>query len=180
MKPIIFLDMDSVIVNWTGPVIDYLDLDHCSDSPNGLRDCVNADQSKEIDDIMESYLFWVSLKPFDWSNQLVDRVSEIGDLYFLTKGRPNSSCFGGKIDWIKKHFPNYQDKLIITSKDKFVCSRPNNFLIDDDERHKLPWEKRGGKFFHWKEIREKHFCESEFNKRLVGIQLLVDTYKHGI
>ncbi|MEY2924731.1 MAG: hypothetical protein RLZZ337_1279 [Bacteroidota bacterium] len=180
MKPIIFLDMDSVVVNWTDPIINYLDISADGNNIDELRDRLTEEHSKEIDILMENYLFWRSLKPFAWSKELVNKVSEMGDLYFLTKGRPNHSCFGGKIEWIKQYFPAYQDNLVITSKDKFVCSSSNNFLIDDDERHKLPWEKRGGKFFHWKEMREENFSEPEFKKRLVAIQLLVDTYKHGI
>ena len=180
MKPIIFLDMDSVIVNWTDPVAKYLDLDIDGSIPREVSKLTTESQQKEIDELMESYLFWISLKPFSWSEALIKRVSEMGELYFLSKARPNSPCFGGKIDWIKKYFPTYKDRLIVTSKDKFVCACPNNFLIDDDDRHKLLWEKRGGKFFHWQEIRQKDFCDSEFKKRLVGIQLLVDTYKHGL
>ena len=61
MKPIIFLDMDSVIVNWTDPVAKYLDLDIDGSIPREVSELTTESQQKEIDELMESYLFWISL-----------------------------------------------------------------------------------------------------------------------
>lgn len=153
MSEIIYLDLDGVCANYSSSVISEYGLKNVSVKPAGLYSYFTESfMRKSINRLMESYYFWRNLEPYAWSHELLQTIQEYGDVYFLTKGMPNAGCFGGKIDWIKYHFPNMIDKTIIVTQDKWVCSKKGRMLIDDDMRHKKDWEKEGGEFYWWEEI----------------------------
>jgi 5'(3')-deoxyribonucleotidase len=152
----VFIDLDATTVAWSSAVAKHFSIKNLpTNLPNGLYPWFGDDKTdmrKSLNRLMETYNFWRDLEPYAWSKELVQMVAKYGDVYFLSKARPNAGCMAGKMEWIKFHFPHMEEKTILTTRDKWVCSGKNRILIDDDLRHKKMWEDKGGIFYHWEEI----------------------------
>ena len=147
------LDIDGVCANWGGLVASFFKLKNVPVKPAGLYSYFEEPRMREeLNAIMEQDWFWGNIDPYPWATDLVNLANEFGDVYFLTKGMPNGFCFGGKMEWINKYFPEMTDKTIIITQDKWVCSKEGRILIDDDIRHKKGWENEGGQFYWWEEV----------------------------
>lgn len=171
------VDLDSVCVDFTSSVADYFDIKNLPiNLPEGLYPWFGNEEHemrKKLNTLMEDQNFWLSLKPYKWSNNLLQTCQSNGNVYFLSKARPNSGCMAGKMAWVKKYYPEMEEKVILTTKDKWVCSSPNRILIDDDLRHKNGWEKFGGIFYHWLET--KDCCEGFdiIENRLIDLNIFL-------
>lgn len=152
----LFIDLDGVCADFDYHVVNLLKLkDIPSDLPLGLYPWIPEGSSirRELNNLMKDYYFWRDMPPLPWAHEIIHIARNYGEVFFLSKGMQNAGCFGGKMDWVKFHFPSLADNLILTSRHKWVCSKKGGILIDDDLRHKKEWENMGGTFYHWRNIR---------------------------
>ena len=138
MKPIIFLDMDGVLVDFVTGMADAIGKKIIS-IPRGNSDMetwpgidmpVQAFQDA-LD--AQGHLFWTELKKYSWSDELVDICETVGDTYILTAPSRNPGCSSGKVAWIENNYPSLSKKIVL-ARDKFLCATPSRILIDDTEQ----------------------------------------------
>jgi len=82
-----------------------------------------------------------------WGKRLYDALNNLGDVIFLTSPADSSPCWSGKVEWVQKHFG--KDCEIMIGKNKWRCSTPNSYLVDDSKHKVLDFRKGAGNAYIW-------------------------------
>lgn len=141
-RPIIFLDMDGVIVDFVGGVCDLFEVnrdDLLKDWPKGSK---GIHKALGIDlDLMWDQIdvcgqdFWENLRPYQHSFKFYKKLVVLGDVIICTSPARDPSCVAGKRAWMNNWFnwllgsENFRDFVI--TPHKYLLAAPGRFLIDD-------------------------------------------------
>jgi 5'(3')-deoxyribonucleotidase len=83
------------------------------------------------------YDFWLNLPLTDIAHELVELLSSRfgrDNICILTKPTKNLGCQKGKVDWLRKHFPDFiEDNRHLVGPGKRFCANPHSLMIDDAE-----------------------------------------------
>ena len=147
-KPLIFIDLDSVIVQFYQGALKVLGVTNYSipiNEPSMEKwPGVNVTTSefwRAIDATNEK--FWAELEPYSYARDLVKVCESYGETFILTAPARNPYCLAGKKMWVQKHLPRLSGKMIIT-KHKYLCAAPNRVLIDDNNEQCDKFSAAGG------------------------------------
>lgn len=139
MSPVVYLDMDGVLVNFVRGALDHLG------SGAEMND-ITWDFPKDVFGYSDAYdptfwahfateEFWANL---DWTPEgqsLLKGVEEMvgqENIGLLTTPMDIAGCIEGKKQWVKKHLPKYQKQLIVTPA-KYLLSGLGKLLVDDHD-----------------------------------------------
>ena len=87
--------------------------------------------------------FWASLEPFPWCDELLELVEATGRWCILTSPSGDPFSAAGKISWLQNRFGRgFRDFLI--GPPKWICARPDQLLIDDNDGNVESFRERGG------------------------------------
>lgn len=90
---------------------------------------------------------WVQLPPKPWLRSLIDIIdfNSNGDWYIVTNPSLefSESALRGKELWMRRHLPEYIDRLVPT-KHKHVLARQGVVLIDDNEDNCAKFQEHHG------------------------------------
>ena len=92
------------------------------------------------------YEFWLGLKPFPHMEEFVEILERrfgVEHISLLTSPVKTPGCVEGKMDWIRKHLPQYRRRFLIGPAKEFCASR-HNVLIDDNEDNERKFLEAGG------------------------------------
>lgn len=150
----ICLDLDGVLVNWSGGLCKLLEIDpYCKEARQILEKDAFIEgwkfgTTEQIEDkvIKAGYAFWEELELLPWARDVLTIVEQFGPVYFLTSPGPFHAGAHAKIDYILKHF---KTRNYILTQHKYLCSKETHFLIDDMEFNIKQWANEGGPSFHW-------------------------------
>jgi 5'(3')-deoxyribonucleotidase len=98
--------------------------------------------ANEFWDVLD-YTFWVNIPLYPVAQTFIKYLEFWGDIYFATTPALSSDSVAGRYDWIKKHFPEYRNKLFICTR-KELLANSNSILIDDRNENCDAFEKAGG------------------------------------
>jgi 5'(3')-deoxyribonucleotidase len=147
-KPLIFLDLDNVLVDFIPGALKALGVTSFSIPPNEPNmekwpgvNCTTEQFWLSIDKTGEQ--FWAELKKYDYADELVSVCKSFGEVFFLTSPSRNPKCLSGKLMWVQKHFPELQRKIVLTPA-KYLCAAPDRVLIDDSQHKTDKFSKFGG------------------------------------
>lgn len=133
-KPILYIDMDGVIV----------------DFDSGISKLSEKDKSKYIGKYDEKHGIFGLMEPMPGAISAVEHLSKYFDVYILsTAPWNNHSAWSDKIKWIKKHFGHSEDSLLFK---KLILSSHKHLNHGDcliDDRLKNGADKFRGKFIHF-------------------------------
>lgn len=79
--------------------------------------------------------FWASMEPTEQAEDIVDILTHhfgIGKVHILSTPTMDPSCMVGKVEWIKKHFPQFSRKYAFSCR-KDIFSNPRALLVDDKQ-----------------------------------------------
>lgn len=78
--------------------------------------------------------FWLGLKPYRWSNDLIDGLRSAGNVSIVTAPMHLNTeiCVGAKLDWLESYFGIRPEDVIFTRK-KWIMAGRNRVLIDDSD-----------------------------------------------
>lgn len=148
-KPLLYLDMDNVLVNF------HSGLDRVSEEVKQQYDC-DKDGKPHYDDIPGIFSL---MDPMKGAVEAVDKLKEKYDIYILsTAPWDNPSAWSDKLLWVKKYFGDVFYKRLILSHHKNLCIQPGTYLVDDRDRHGADqfgdhWIKFGSeKFPDWEAV----------------------------
>lgn len=146
----IFVDMDGVVADFTGPVSKLHNKEPYP--PKNIELPAPYFMEETWGMSKEEFLaptrnveFWATLPPFSWTFDLMRFLETVVDpekIVFLTSGY-GSFARAGKQLWIKEHFPAYKSRFIFTPY-KQAISRSNCLLIDDWDKHIDDWRSNQG------------------------------------
>lgn len=148
-KPIIFLDMDGVLCNWTKGVAQILEMDYhefLAKWPAGtasISDVLGVKKShywNKIDRMGAK--FWRNLEPFPWFDDLIATASEVGEIKILTSPSCHGSSADGKMQWIADRWDRFKWRNFVITNQKWLCAGPHRILIDDNDKQCQDFETR--------------------------------------
>jgi len=142
MKPKCLLDMDGVIANWHLAFHRHIGLGTAGTLPY----TVNWDGVDQA--------FWENIEPTPEANDIVELViNQFGidriavcTLYPVKHGYPWErihECYLGKVNWLKKHFPELITHFCLTPSKWFTAS-PWSLLVDDSDDNIDEFVEEGG------------------------------------
>lgn len=146
--PVIYLDMDQVLVDFTGGVCDLFNVemgdvvghwqpgDWCMLEPlsKALGSEVSLDLFWQVIHSRGSQ-FWTNLKSLPWLDELIVLVERFTDHWqIVTSPSLDHSSYAGKVLWVQKKFGRKFDRLIPT-RYKYLLAQPGTVLIDDREEN---------------------------------------------
>lgn len=125
-KPILYLDMDNVLVDFKSG------LDKVSNDIKAQYEC-DDNGKPHYDDIPG--LFGL-MEPVFGAVEAVAKLQEKYDLYILsTAPWNNPSAWSDKLLWVKRYFGDVFHKRLILTHHKDLCIQPGAYLVDDRHRH---------------------------------------------
>jgi 5'(3')-deoxyribonucleotidase len=134
----VFVDMDGVLADFVGGVLRLHDIPDTQYNPQGSYDIhtyLKMSASQFWGAIDNDSRFWETLSLTPEATLLIDLLESLTsykNIYLLSSPALHPNCFYGKAVWIKKHFPEYLPKLILTAHKHFLAA-PNRLLIDDSD-----------------------------------------------
>ena len=125
-KPIVYFDMDNVLVDFQSG------LDQVPDEVKA-RFADNGTGKPHYDDIPGLFSL---MSPMPGAVEAVSTLAERFDCYVLTTAPWNNpTALQDKLEWIKRYFPRVFYKRVIFSHHKNLCFQPGSYLIDDRTAH---------------------------------------------
>lgn len=127
----ILLDMDGVLVDFTGGVADLFghDIDDLQDW--GLWDALGITKDEFWRTINnQGHEWWANLKPYPWAHELWDFLHTIAPVTVCTTPCRGLECPQGKLQWLYREF-GYPNDNWLMGKQKHLLAGPGRLLIDD-------------------------------------------------
>ncbi len=148
MDPVVFVDMDGVVADFNGRVLELAGMPGAKGEPGEYEIFkalgITHDRLWEI--INGDPGFWPGLEPYPWAKDLVRSVAELvgqENTYFFTSPSRNPQSTAGKVEWIYQHFPAYKRQFFI-GPHKWQCASTRTVLIDDRDSTVKRFQEYGG------------------------------------
>lgn len=141
----IFLDMDGVLVDFTGAVMRLHGRTYePRDWPRGvwnIHDVLDVPESTmwERIDALGAY-FWSQLDSFPWTLDLIHLV-ESQSFRIATKPSASVHSYHGKALWLERYGLK---QAAILAGDKSLLAQPGRLLVDDSTANCEAWQAAGG------------------------------------
>jgi len=144
MKPLLFIDMDEVIVNYyeqyakyvkamTGVCFKYK-LENLKDYSGvfWLKEYFSEEESRQINqEIFDNMRFWTTMPAISNAIETMEKLNNEYNIYISTSAFASNSdsCILGKKEWVKKYLPFIDlAKLIYCHHKHLLCG---DYIIDD-------------------------------------------------
>lgn len=162
-----FIDMDEVLVDLNSSVFKFYNITPTLGEWEQIPGKTEAEILSEID----NFEFWRDLPKLPWADQLIHLVHmNCDDWAFLSCPTINPVSWAGKAEWIKTHYPQHINRLVLT-REKFRLAAPKHCLIDDRKNHLEKFKAMGGHIIPFPS-RNGHFpwLESQMNDPLYFVE----------
>lgn len=146
MKPVVFMDLDGVLADFVGGVLDQhgrTDIPISSVRWN-LEDQLGITAEQLWAD--KGFDFWYYLDPLPDGMELLRRVEALVGLDkvgILSSPCDTEGCRDGKQQWVNKHLPQYRKRLFLGSA-KELFAGPTKILVDDYDGNAQKFYQAGG------------------------------------
>lgn len=144
------LDMDGVLADFVRGVLEVHGRPSPYTDPNNLGKwhipTMWEMTDEEFWDPLRGVDFWANLHPTsDCFRILRILENKFGDnIRILTSPNLDPECPTGKLEWVRKHIPDYYRKILIGSSKEY-CARHDHLLIDDNDHNIEKFTGNGGK-----------------------------------
>ncbi|WP_417386787.1 5' nucleotidase, NT5C type [Gimesia sp.] len=145
----ILLDMDGVISDFMGAILELHDQGHLLEEwPPGERDYAGVlgmtkdEFWKPVDSV--GGRFWAEFPPYPWLDELLALLKQTAPITISTSPSRSAACASAKVEWLRQHFqePLYMDFMIGTKK--YLMAKPDVVLIDDQHKNIDLFREHGG------------------------------------
>ena len=148
------LDLDGVIVDWVGGLCKHFNKENPYSSNAQKKQDGRIENYFQLDrnsfwEPCRSYEFWANLNPTPWMEEIINFALDYFDkrhICILTscgKQDDTGEACKGKVQWIKKHLPQFSDRFLI-GHPKWLTACDKTFLIDDSDHQLDPFFQYGG------------------------------------
>jgi 5'(3')-deoxyribonucleotidase len=146
---ICFLDVDGVLANFNKGAFLALGLEYRPDHPALRRWDWYTYFGISIEGLNAvcDWAFWAGLEWTPDGHEIMELVeSTFGrkNVYLLTTPMPNVGSESGKSIWVRRHLPDYLDRLIVSRAPKHIFAGPDRVLIDDNTDNIVHFREGGG------------------------------------
>ncbi|MEX0887786.1 MAG: hypothetical protein WD940_01765 [Patescibacteria group bacterium] len=87
--------------------------------------------------------FWIGLEEYQHFRSMYERLTELGDVVFLTKPSNHPTSVSGKLYWLQQRF-GLSFRNYIFTKRKELVAQPGTILIDDSPGNCVKFAEKGG------------------------------------
>lgn len=148
----VFLDLDGVLADFPGAVIDLFGANSERIFSNWPEGCYNIESvlgidAKEMWDRIcsKGSPFWRDMARYEWAAPLCEACSRHGDIVFLSCPTRDPSCLEGKLGWLHDLTGDWTMRNFIFTPMKHFLAAPGRVLIDDNGENCAKFEAAGGK-----------------------------------
>lgn len=141
---VVYLDLDGVLVNFNKVACKIVGAPYPPTKWHWYKDILDGfnrvNNACTVD-------FW---KDLEWAPdghgilRTVTYYINPQNIYLLTTPMPNLQSAWGKAEWVDKHLPDYNKRLIITRAPKELLARSGRLLIDDKDENINKFRNAGG------------------------------------
>lgn len=141
MKPIVYVDMDGVLVDLFNHIGSIHDVEHYSQMTIAEYDAFFKNTN--------AYELFRDVPAFETANDLISMVKTLAGEYTILSSPLNFDRDGsikGKQEWLKKHLSIQPDNIVF-EHEKYKYAKTDetpNILIDDFRKNLDAWEAAGG------------------------------------
>lgn len=146
------LDMDGVIVDFVKGICEL----HGRPNPYLNEQNLGIFDMDKIWNIPAKE-FWEGTGFDFWSNleftpdarlllDVLDKFLGLDNVCILTSPNSSEGCVEGKIDWVRKHLPEFKKRILVGSSKEFTTSK-KRILIDDRDSNIEKYIQCGGKTY---------------------------------
>lgn len=96
--------------------------------------------------IMDEY-FWATLPKMPEADAIVEYLEfrfGVDNICILTAPVSDSKCAGGKIEWIRRNYPQFRRQFLVGPAKEF-CAGDKKYLVDDSDMNIQKFRANGGK-----------------------------------
>lgn len=153
----ILLDMDGVLVDFIGgakklhnvhvPNHPHVPATQTEQAPWEIEPIFGMSAPELWDPMGRS--FWANLDPLPQMPSIVGQLeARFGEenICLLTSPIRTDGCIDGKMDWIKKHLPQYRRRFLVGPAKQF-CASERHALVDDHAKNIEAFKDAGGYTF---------------------------------
>ncbi len=169
----IMLDMDGVLCDFVGGICAaHGRTDPWADGKNRGRDEIAPlwGITEESFYARCNYTFWANLEKTPEADEIVELCEKtVGaeNVCILSAGSRNYAVYDGKLEWIRRHFPQFKRRYLFGPQKKF-CVAPGRALIDDRDKNIDAWS--GLKFLMPRPWNKSHLAFDEGFARTLMLQ----------
>ncbi|MBN1663964.1 MAG: hypothetical protein JW943_10215 [Deltaproteobacteria bacterium] len=166
MKPTIYLDMDGVCTDFASAGIQanghepsrvFFTWDQSFRGEFHPYKVMGIDRDTYWNAIAQKgEAFWVNLREYEWYPELMNSLSRMGKVIFLTSGAYAPWSLSGKLKWLQYRFGHDFQSYIFTSA-KYLLANPRSILIDDYENNVDEFRQNGGKAILFPQIWNRNY-----------------------
>ena len=150
MRSKVYLDMDGVLVDFLGGAAKA----HNRELPYHLPEAKGIWNTEKLWKItpeefwapLEFCGFWTSLKKTPLADDLVELIEDYfgrENIDILTAPSQSKFCIPEKREWMRRYFPQFENRMIFDWK-KGKYASPSSYLFDDRDKNILEFEEAGG------------------------------------
>ena len=147
MKKRIMLDVDGILANFVAGAAAFHGKDPASFSSGDIVETWGFTASDFWNPL--GYDFWANLPVYDTAEEVVDICQKaVGpeNVCLLTSPCATRGCAEGKIEWVRKHFPQFKRRVLVGEAKEF-CASPTSMLVDDHDNNIDAFHRAGGWVF---------------------------------
>jgi 5'(3')-deoxyribonucleotidase len=160
----VFVDMDGVMNKFSSYALHYVGaFDGMLDYMEYPEECQTWDIVKSANWLRKASIpefsantfwdalnrnFWETIPAENYLSLMIDYLSrQVGEKNVCIATTPTlgPDSLAGKLVWIKKNLPSYMHRQYMFGRDKFLLSRPDTLLIDDNQDNCIQFERAGGR-----------------------------------
>lgn len=144
-RSICYIDMDGVLVDFVEGVCKAKNVENPYTTTTFRDYGIEKVLGKDMWEGLEQD-FWANLSKSAIADDVINACVNFFGLdhcYIATSPTLNIGCASGKKAWIKQHYPEFYEKVIII-KDKYLLAKPTAVLIDDSDGKIADFRASGG------------------------------------
>lgn len=126
------------------------------------------------------YDFWANLPLYPEAHEVVERCEKAvgaAKVCLLTSPCETAGCLDGKRDWVRRHFPQFNQRCLIGSAKQF-CASPTSLLVDDHDGNCKAFMLAGGSACLFPRLWNAN--HSSANWPVVVLQKSLETFCNGV
>ncbi len=140
-KPVILVDVDGVLANFVGGVLQTLKLFGFKKTVDQITDldlskCLSKAEFTALESVIHKPGWCTTLEWYPLAKVFLEVLKDIGEVYAVTAPFQAHTWCGERLDWLSHYIP--KERVIFTSAKHLI---EGDFLIEDSPGNLINWQR---------------------------------------